>query len=405
LAAGVAHAEVRAWVQMVDGGVAEARAAADGASCPEASVDGRTVPMDLRAPADAAFPDALCQVKLPKGARSVEVAGRSLPLPRGQVNRIVVIGDTGCRLKGLLIQNCNDPKAWPFALVSRLAAAERPDLVIHVGDYYYRESACPLNYAGCAGSPHGDAWPTWLAEFFDPARPLLEAAPWVFARGNHESCARGGKGWFRLLDAADAPLACPTLSAPFAVPIGGVTLHMLDSADTDDRQTPAEPVAAFKSAVETVKPEPQAAEWIVTHRPIWGLVPVARVGPLGPLNVPLNATEQAAVRGEPLTDVQLILSGHIHHFASFSFGPSRPAQLIVGTGGDVGEIGDVRDPEGEIVEIDNLEAKSLEFERFGYFLMDRQAGGDWRGVFKDVEGKALAACTLHDRTLRCRKAG
>ena len=29
----------------------------------------------------------------------------------------------------------------------------------------------------------------------------LEAAPWVFARGNHESCDRGWRGWFRMLDA------------------------------------------------------------------------------------------------------------------------------------------------------------------------------------------------------------
>ena len=402
-----AHAEVTAWVQLVDGGAAQVRAAANGATCPSVDEDGRPTPMTLRAAPDAAFPQAMCQLNLPKGVRHAAVGGHALPLPHPRIDRIVVIGDTGCRLKGLLVQNCNDPKQWPFAAVSRMAATEHPDLVIHVGDYYYRETACPLNFSGCAGSPHGDAWPTWMAEFFEPAAPLLNAAPWVFARGNHESCTRGGKGWYLLLDAADTPLTCPTLSAPFAVPIGGVTLHMLDSADTDDRKTPPEAVAAFKSAVETVKPEPHAAEWIVTHRPIWGLVPVARVGPLGPLNVALNATEQAAVKSEKLDDVQLVLSGHIHHFASFSFGPSRPAQLIVGTGGDVGEIADQADPTGDIVEIDGLEAKSLEFERFGYFVMDRvpsNAGSDWRGLFKDVDGKVLATCLLHDRALKCRKA-
>ncbi len=408
-APGPARAQTQAaWVQLVDGGAVEVRAAAGvGETCPMLTVDGRPTPMALRAAPDAAFP-VLCQLKLPTGARTAEIAGRPLPLPRPHIDRIVVMGDTGCRLKGFQVQNCNDPKAWPFAAVARRAAAEHPDLVIHVGDYYYRESACPLNLPGCAGSPHGDVWPTWAAEFFDPARPLLDAAPWVFARGNHESCSRGGRGWFRLLDAADAPLACPTLSAPFAVPIGGpagasVTLHVLDSADTDDRATPPAAVAAFKAALETVKPTPGETEWIVTHRPIWGLVPVARIGPFGPINVALNATEQAAVRGEPLTTVRLILSGHIHHFASVSFGPQRPAQLIVGTGGDVGESADTRDPTGDIVEIDGLEAKTLEFERFGYFVLDR-AGEDWRGAFKDVDGRIVAACTLHARILSCRRA-
>ena len=397
-----AQAETRAWVQLVDGGVVEVRAAADGAACPEVAVDNRPTPMTLRAEPDAAFPTALCQLRLDPGVRRAEIDGHALPLPRARIERIVVMGDTGCRLKGLAVQNCNDPAAWPFALVAQQAAAERPDLVIHVGDYYYRESACPLNYSGCAGSPHGDAWPTWLAEFFDPARPLLDAAPWVFARGNHESCSRGARGWFRLLDAADAPLPCPAVSAPFAVPLGEVTLHLLDSADTDDRHTPTEAVAAFKSALETVKPEPHATEWIITHRPIWGLVPVARIGPFGPLNIPINATEQAAARGEPLSDVQLVLSGHIHHFASFSFGPRRPAQLIVGTGGDVGEAADTRKPQGDTVRIDGLEARSLEFERFGYFLMTRD-GADWRGAFKDVNGKVLATCRLRQRNLTCRK--
>ena len=259
-----AHADVRAWVQMVDGGVVEVRAAADSGQCPAATVDGADLTMTVRAASDDAFPNMLCQLKLPTGAKHAEIGGASLPLPKPHIDRIVVMGDTGCRLKGLAVQACNDPRQWPFAVVAARAAAEHPDLVIHVGDYYYRESACPLNYAGCAGSPHGDAWPTWLAEFFDPAAPLLNAAPWVFARGNHESCTRGGKGWFRLLDAADAPLACPTVSTPFAVPIGGVTLHMLDSADTDDRQTPAPAVAAFKSAVETVKPW-ELPRWVIAH--------------------------------------------------------------------------------------------------------------------------------------------
>ena len=40
-------------------------------------------------------------------------------------------------------------------------------------------------------------------------------------------------------------------------------------------------------------------------------------------------------------------------------------------------------------------------------MMDRVKGerSVWRGVFKDVEGQTLAACTLKDRTLNCRKGG
>ena len=61
-------------------------------------------------------------------------------------------------------------------------------------------SSSPAGLAGCAGSPFGDNWPTWQADFFAPAQPLLRAAPWVVVRGNHEDCSREGLGWFRFLD-------------------------------------------------------------------------------------------------------------------------------------------------------------------------------------------------------------
>ncbi len=112
--------------------------------------------------------------------------------------RILVLGDTGCRIKGASLQACNDPAQWPFPQLAAAAASLKPDLVIHVGDYLYRESACPAGNQGCAGSPWGDNWTTWQADFFTPAAPLLAAAPIVLARGNHEDCKRAGPGWTRL---------------------------------------------------------------------------------------------------------------------------------------------------------------------------------------------------------------
>ena len=78
----------------------------------------------------------------------------------------------------------------PFAALATAAAALKPDLVIHLGDYLYRETPCPASFAGCAGSPYGDNWAAWNADFFVPGAPLLAAAPWIVIRGNHEDCAR-----------------------------------------------------------------------------------------------------------------------------------------------------------------------------------------------------------------------
>lgn len=392
-----------AWIQLGSGGV-EARAATGLGHCPFLTIDGRLAPMQPRAPADARFPLMICQLKLPPAARQVSLGDTPLPLPKGPPQRIAVFGDTGCRVKEEQVQDCNNPRRWPFAQVARLAAARHPDLVIHVGDYYYRETPCPSGERACAGSPFGDNWPTWRAEFFDPARPLLMQAPWVFVRGNHESCSRGGRGWFHLLDAGAAPLICPATSAPLKVDLGDFNLYVLDSADAADRAPSAARVATFAGQLDALGADlAHGRGWIVTHRPFWGLTPVARLGPIGPFEVAINQTEQAAAAGRDLGGVQMVVSGHIHHFASFDFGPSRPAQLIAGTGGDVGEDADIARIRTDQVSIDGQDAERMTFDRFGYFLLDR-AGADWVGTFRDIDDHAVARCRLHERRLRCAPA-
>ena len=392
-----------AWVQMTAAGP-EVRAAVTASHCPILKIDGRLAPMQVRAPADAAYPVTMCALRVPTGAGAVLLNGAALPVPKGPPQRILVFGDTGCRIKEGLVQDCNNPRRWPFAQVVRRAAAHHPDLVIHVGDYYYRESPCPPGERQCAGSPFGDKWDTWRAEFFDPARPLLTTAPWVFARGNHESCNRGGRGWYRLLDAGLAPLACPATSPSFKVDLGDFNLYVVDSADTYDRDAQGPMVARFARQIADLGPDlTQGRGWIVTHRPIWGLTPVARLGPIGPLEVAINQTQQAAVAGKDLGGVQMIVSGHIHHFAAFDFGPGRPAQLIAGTGGDVGEDADVARLRADQVAIDGMSAQRTTFDRFGYFLLDR-AGADWIGTFRDIDDHVVATCRLHDRDLTCAPA-
>jgi hypothetical protein len=392
-----------AWVQLGPRG-AEVRIVSPDGRCPSVEIDGAASPSRLRAPPNAAFPNAVCQLEVPAGAQRARLGDRVLPLPHLPPQRILIFGDTGCRVKAMLVQDCNDPRAWPFAAIARKAAALKPDLVIHVGDYYYRESPCPFDRSDCAGSPYGDVWATWRADFFDPAGPLLASAPFVFVRGNHENCARGGAGWFRLLDAGATPAACPAASAPFRVDLGDLSLYVLDSADSNDSSAPAKDVAAFSAQLGALQPDlARRPGWIITHRPIWGQTPVARIGAMGPLQLPLNATEQAAVRGADLSAVQMVVSGHVHHFASYAFGSRRPAQLIVGTGGDIGEKADTPWVRRETPELDGARARGVSFYRFGYLLLER-SGADWAGAFRDLDDRVIATCRLHDRDLACRPA-
>jgi len=304
-----------------------------------------------------------------------------------------VIGDTGCRIEGKAAQDCRDPAGWPFPAIARGAAAKRPDLVIHVGDYLYRETACPAGKAGCAGSPHGDAWPTWQADFFVPAAPLLAAAPWVLVRGNHEICRRSGKGWFRLLDPHAAPAGCADRSEPYRLSLGGLDLLLFDSAAADDFRAPPDQVAAYAAQLAPLLAGAPPHSWLLTHRPVWALTS----GPFAGLS--LNLTEQSALRGHIPAALDLVLSGHVHDFIAYDFGPERPAQLVVGTGGD--SLYEVADVPLAGAELDGLKVRrGFAAERFGYLILERTDAG-WNGTLYAPDDGVIARCTLAGRALDC----
>lgn len=397
-----AAAPLAAWVEMTGAG-AEVRAVAQGEACPTLTIDGQSRVMTLRAGPDEAFANRVCEAPLARGARRASVGGAALPVPKARPQRLVILGDSGCRVAGAYIQDCNDPIAgWPFARVAGLAAAQKPDLVIHVGDYYYRETACPEGNTVCAGSPYGDKWPTWRAELFDPAAGLLATAPWVFARGNHESCARGGRGWFRLLDADAHVRACPAQSDSFLVDIGGLKLGVVDSADPEDTIVQPDQAAAFGRNLAPLRAASQKNRvWLVTHRPLW------ETGRNGEMlsDSHGNINEEAAMKAGGLGEVELIVAGHIHNFTTLDFGPGRPPQLIVGTGGDIQEPSDLPPPAIGPLKVDGMTAQVFTMGRFGYFVFDRASGkgraGEWVGVFRDLTDAVIARCTLKGGRLAC----
>lgn len=383
------------WVELAADGALSVRAVVlSGAACPLVSADGAALAMQRRGKPDGNFPVEVCEGKASASVTKLAASGVPLPALLSQVNRIVVIGDTGCRLEGRAIQDCGDPKAWPFAAIAAHAAAKRPDLVIHVGDYYYRERACPVGRAGCAGSPHGDNWPTWEAELFGPAAPLLAAAPWIVVRGNHELCRRGGHGWFRLLDPSPIRADCIDRTEPYWLSAGGLALLMFDSSDADDFLAPPDKVVAYAAQLVPVLGKAPPHSWLVTHRPVWAMAQADLTGLTG------NQTVQGAIRGQVPGNLDLVLSGHLHDFISYEFGPERPAQLIVGTGGDTL----LRLTTAKIVgaEIDGMPVRrGFADERFGYFVMERVESG-WDGTLYGVDDAVLVRCQLAGRSLECR---
>lgn len=430
------------FVVLSEEGAAVARAITSATTCPRIELDGAARPMSVRAaaatmplrptfstPADSkpsAFPVLTCELKLPPGVMQASIAGRMLPLPKATPRTIAVLGDTGCRIKiaEKVFQACDDSAQWAFPAVANAAAASAPDLVIHVGDYHYRENACPAGNAGCAGSPWGYGWDAWEADFFAPAAKLLASAPWIVVRGNHESCARAGQGWWRFLD--PRPLAprqdcndpaddeVGDFSEPYAVPLGSSAdthLVVFDSSRVGIAPLPADSalykiyhgqfVRAFALGAR------RSNTFFMAHHPVLAFAPnPSQPEAPYPGNGALQSVLQAIV---PVAlfppDVKALLSGHVHLFEVVSFKTPQPPQFVSGMGGDWVDTPlplplapDLTPAPAAVV------SAMVAGNQFGFMTMQRD-GGRWTMTARGIDGNAMATCALNERRADCVPGG
>jgi hypothetical protein len=391
------HAPEAAWVQLGPSGVVLIRAITKASACPEVTLDNATTAMKERAgPSLPDYPVRSCEIVVPPGTKRAALAGRTLRLPRAHPRRIVVEGDTGCRLKAVDgFQACNDPEQWPFERVARSIARWRPDLVIQVGDYLYREEPCPQGNAGCAGSPFGYNWPTWDADFFQPAQDALRAAPWLFVRGDHELCSRAGEGWFRFLDPRPMPPSCQDTTDPYAVEVAGVRMLVMDTALASDKP-PLNP-APYVSQFAAVRKMAGSNAWLLAHRPLWGLLPDST----GAKVTVINQTLEAASNSSLPPGIRLVLTGHIHLAEVLSFTGNRAPQMVAGISGTL-LLPQIAAPiVGTSVAGERVTAAKV-LSRHGFFTFEPRAGG-WAVTIRDVNGKAMTRCRLRDRSAVCQR--
>jgi hypothetical protein len=376
------------------------RAITTAPQCPRISIDGVSQAMTIRARPSPDFPVTACEALAPRSTGAVTVDEIAVPLPRRFPERIVVLGETGCRVTSDRAQACNDPAAWPFAQIAARAASLRPDLVIHTGDYVGREQPCPPGVTGCAGSPHGDTWETWSTDFFGPARPLLAAAPWVTARGAREACGAAGDGWFRFLDPHPPVRSCLRFTEPYAVGFGGWQLAVVDSAEAEDGQAPPTLVREYTQQLASLASMNLTSAWLLTNRPIWSVinVPGTIAGP--PQLKMINATLQEAARGQLTEGVNLVLSGHVNLVQAHNFGPSRPPTLVIGNGG--APFAEVARPAeaGDIIDGLAIQSSFMLARRHGFALFERDGEG-WRGAVIAPDGTVMARCRVLRRQLDC----
>ena len=404
--AAAAHGKVLSqWVEVGPDGTSSVRAITDEA-CPSVLFDGTPTPMAVRSEPDQKFDNVKpaefkvrgCELAVPPEAIAGVLDGKTLPLARPNPQRILMFGDTGCRLAaGNAFQDCNDPVAWPFARISALAATTRPDLVIHVGDYHYRESACPVGNRGCAGSPWGYGWDAWNADFFEPAAPLLAAAPWIMVRGNHEDCSRAGEGWFRFMDRAPFERSCRDLTGIFVARLGDFGVVVVDDAKAADPKGDPKPlVDLLRGQLRDIAAKVPAEAWTVSHRPSNSM---RAKEPDSDENEVDNHVQEAAFGPVMPSGVRMEVAGHIHFFQAVDFGGARPPQLVVGTGGD--KLSVVPPISFVGADINGVKVtRSVTYSGFAYMVWDR-LGTLWVGTLFDADGRPINRCRLFDRALTC----
>jgi len=386
---------ISSWVQAGPNGITIARVITQRDTCPQIRLNGVDVQMEVRHSPDTDFPVLVCETIIPPGTMTASVSDRTLKLPVENPKRLILIADTGCRLEtGDVPQSCNDPQAWPFERIAETAASFNPDLVIHIGDYLYREDPCPPGDTGCEGSPFGDNYTTWDADFFSPANELLRSAPWAFTRGNHEECSRAGQGWFTFLDPNPPFGECQEFTPPYVVDIGLVNLLMLDSSAAKDNSAPEDMVQTYASQITTLENASGNNAWMVTHHPFWGIGQDS--GELFMINDTLQAASSNVLTG----GINVVLSAHIHLFEMLNFEGNRQSQFVIGMSGT--ELDPpVTDPLAgvEIGGATVAEAVVLN-NQFGFVLMELQ-GDVWNMSIRGVDGGELLACEIDGDFATC----
>lgn len=424
------------WVEMGANSQAIARLVTPYNVCPAITVDGVTSPMTVRVLPGAMplrpsnidttlamamtsgntkpsiFTNTVCEFLIPTGAHTASVAGMNLPLPKPVVNRVAIIGDTGCRIAiGNVYQACGDPTIWPFSVISSAVAAMQPDLVLHVGDYHYRDNPCPPGNTACAGTPWGFGSDVWTADLFAPAAPLLAAAPWVMIRGNHESCNRAGQGWYRYLDPnpydATGVKTCNdaandnvgNYNDPWAVSFGDTQFVVFDSSNAPKTVfNPAafQPYTSELAAAATLTTPSLFNIWAV-HHPILGYTAgnpptIGNPGMQSVMNAAYGANYYPPNTG-------MAVHGHVHDFQAINFASNHPATIVAGNGGDNLDVAlpAVFDPSNPAPAANTIVSAFAFSQEFGFLIMDRVgAVGDknWKFTSYRTNGTIIAVCTM-----------
>lgn len=375
----------------------------NGGSCGSVSVESSSQQRSLLKLDKRTFNEAsICEGSLPKNTVKVQGDSEAIIIPQS-LQKIVILGDTGCRLryqdgKGI-IQKCEDEKEWPFAQVMRSVEKENPELVVHLGDYHYREICADPQKCKPYEGTLGYGYKPWEADFLKPSERVLKKTPFIFVRGNHEGCQRAYEGFLKLLSPVGNDKCVDEQDTQYTS-FGNFLIVNFDNNNVDDKPLDIKSnefillKERYKKMVETLNARPETEVWLFTHRPIWGLAPSRSENLTDKAPASVNPNMQALVHDLPLPKkVQMIFAGHIHA-VQFAVG-NHPPQMVVGESG---------------TSLDNFSKEALKLlpkgyrvfpADYGYVVMDRKTSGAWTATIKSVDGETNFVCQINETGVPC----
>ncbi|MGZ3788406.1 MAG: metallophosphoesterase family protein [Bacteriovorax sp.] len=356
----------------------------------EIGVINKTVnPKNQKADKDLDFSD----LEIKKKTLTINEVKNKFPA-LGTPKTVVILGDTGCRIKegklGSEYQDCNDSKAWPFWKIAEEAEKENPDLIIHLGDYHYREKCSAGKPCEKMSPVVGYGWKPWELDFFQPMQRLLGKAPIIIVRGNHEDCNRAFLGYKSLLANSEWEKDCVDYEPAQVMVLGDIAVINFDSSSISEIPFAGDEatwIKRFNEINEKIVRLKIKNVWMVTHKPIYGIIPFKFA--LVPGNINLrNYFEKSLLKDK----VSVVFGGHIH--TSMIVHPKKYAkQIILGNGGTHLDNFQVKITKS-ILSSFSYESANLVSSGFGYAILKKINDHSWTIIFKDSTGKESFRDTL-----------
>lgn len=375
------------WIQYIRDNKLMARATTLKNECPKITIDGKEFQMLFRAEKyDLELKQTvrICEKEV-TNAKQVSIRNNNLKLPPKQINRFIVIGDTGCEAsffdKRFVKQECSDPNSWPFKKVADKVVEATPDFIIHMGDYSYRNK---YDTQEDAIKNKSLQWFFYKQDFFEPASDMLRSAPMLFIRGNHDKCDLMGDAWFLFLDSENYKEECLKKSSTYTLKINDLNFMVFDSSETPSgTEYSAESLKKYKSYFASDIKNLKGKAWLLIHHPVIGLKELAHDEPFYhkvPTPIIYNSFLKDYSKKLPIS-----ISGHFHLMADIKRNSDGLEQFIVGNSGTF--IHQAKRPSYTYITKDNERVQAR--VKSGYLQFDRESKNEWKVTAYSLDGEEL----------------